>query len=131
MYLTFIQPHLPYVRKQWYTLTAPYVSRVQAAYTTHAEPHVQTAQKYGLAGAQAVRKGYSDASEHRITREVMKLSKEVQRRAGQTWVYAKPRLVRGAEVAERRWREQARPALIRGAKAVLKRLDKGTAVVRG
>jgi hypothetical protein len=134
MYLTFVEPHIPYVRARFHTLTAPYVARVQAEYQKHVEPHINRAQVYSLAGAQAVRKGYSDVTGHRVTRQTQKgavrVYRQVDKRARQVYAYARPKAIAAFREAQRREREQVRPAVIRALKAGLVQLDKATAVAR-
>lgn len=134
IYLTFIQPHVPYVRAKWHAFTAPYIAKAHGAYLQHVDPHVNTAQKYGLAAAQGVRKGYNDVSTHPYTRQASvwggKGYREGQRRGGQAYAFVRPRVIKAGQEAVRMWRETVRPALISGTKAALDRLDKGTAAAR-
>lgn len=134
LYLTFIEPHIPYVRAKVYTLTAPYLARVQGEYRRHLAPHIHAAQVYSLAGAQAVRKAYSDVAGHKYTKQAGAWSgkgyREGERRGRQAYAYVKPRVVRALQEVQRREREQVRPAVIRAMKAGLVQLDKGTTAVR-
>lgn len=124
-YLTFIEPHLPYLRKRIYTLTHPYTSRLSDGWKTHVSPRVDIVSKHA-------KMAYSKTSEtgryiatHPVSKTAVvygdKGSKIAAARAKAAYVWIQPRAHKFALEAERVGREVLGPKALQGLDLVARR----------
>ncbi|OCF57780.1 hypothetical protein L486_05245 [Kwoniella mangroviensis CBS 10435] len=112
-YFTFIQPHFPYLKARYHTLTAPYTSRIQA----FAKPHIESANQYAnLASDHAVR-GYNYASTHPLTGRLAKYAQKgyqvTSENGHKAYVWSKPHFLRARLEVQRITREILGPRAVK------------------
>ena len=103
-YLTFVEPHIPYLKKQAYALTAPYTSRLSALHHSYISPHLATAQMYAQSSFDKSVEAYNYASTHPVTTTVGRYGStgyQFSRRKGyDAYIWSRPHLVRAGQRAE-------------------------------
>jgi hypothetical protein len=134
-YLTLVQPHIPYVKTKFNTLTAPYTSRIAALHNQYLHPQLAAAQLYANSAKEQSVKSYNYISSHPITGQAGKLANKgyrVGRKRGiDAYNFSKPHAIRGAREAERITREILGPRVIRGLEIGGKHAARGYGIVKG
>jgi hypothetical protein len=115
--LTFIQPHIPFIKAKVHTLTAPYTSRVAALHNQYLHPQLAQAQLYATSAKDQSVKSYNYVSSHPVTGQAAKyanLGYQASRKRGiEAYKWSRPHVVRGAKEAERITREILGPRVIK------------------
>lgn len=128
-YLTFVQPHIPYFKTKFHTITAPYTSRVAALHNQYLHPQIAAAQSYANSAKDQTVKSYKYAASHPITGHAGRyanLGYQVGRkRSIQAYNYSKPHVIKGAKEAERIAREILGPRVIKGLEVAGHQVAKG------
>ncbi|KAK4689631.1 hypothetical protein P7C73_g490, partial [Tremellales sp. Uapishka_1] len=133
-YLTFVEPHIPYLKAQYYTLTSPYTSRISDAHGTYIAPHIAAAKaQLGTAAAKSIQ-GYNYVSTHPLTGTASSYANKgykVGREKGdQAYVFARPHVIKGAKEAERIAKEILGPRAVKGLEWGAEQATRGWAVVK-
>jgi len=134
VYLTFVEPHLPYIKTKARALTAPYTSRLASYHETYLSPHISTAGKYSqIAGKRSV-ESYNYVKAHPLTGTAAKYANKGfqvgKARTQQAYRLAKPHAVRAGKEAERITREILGPRVIAGLEWSGVQIGKGWVVVK-
>lgn len=129
VYLTQVQPHLPYLRTKWYTLTAPISDRVQAAHGQYLAPHLSTAGRYTKSASNSAVSGWRYAARHPFTalanRHAQKTYRLGKQKGGEAYVWSRPHVHRMARQAEKFTREQVVPRATAALKFVVDHIEDG------
>lgn len=119
-YLTFVEPHLPYLRTKVHTLTAPYTSRISALHRQYVAPHLTTAGRYAQTAGKSTVDTYKYVAAHPFTGHAGRYANagyQVSKaKSQQAYEWSKPHAIRGGREAERIAREILGPRVIAGAK---------------
>ncbi|WRT68718.1 uncharacterized protein IL334_005698 [Kwoniella shivajii] len=112
-YFTFVQPHIPYLKAKYYSITAPYTSRFSA----FAEPHIKTANTYANLASDRAVKGYNYASTHPVTGKAGELAKKGyligSEKGYKAYLWSKPHVLRARLEIERITRDILGPRAIK------------------
>lgn len=134
-YLTFVQPHIPYFKTKFHTITAPYTSRVAALHNQYLHPQIAAAQLYANSAKDQTVKSYKYAASHPVTGHAGRyanLGYQVgKKRSIEAYNYSKPHVIRGAKEAERIAREILGPRVIKGLEAAGHQAAKGYGFTKG
>ncbi|WVR09310.1 hypothetical protein IAU60_006375 [Kwoniella sp. DSM 27419] len=129
-YLTFVQPHIPYLRAKVYGLTAPYTSRISA----FASPHIATANAYATSASDRAVKGYKYAATHPLTgmasgyaQKGYKVGSEQSHKAYQ---WSKPHALRFRLEVERIIKEVLAPRAVKDLRSAAVQIAKVQAIAR-
>ncbi|WVQ79772.1 hypothetical protein IAT38_001872 [Cryptococcus sp. DSM 104549] len=100
-YLTFIQPHIPYLRARWHAITSPYTSRISA----FASPHIATANAYAKAASERASASYNYAASHPLTGHASRYANQGYKigseRGYQAYQWSRPHALRAGKEVER------------------------------
>jgi hypothetical protein len=133
-YLKFVQPHIPFVKAKFQTLTAPYTSRLAALHNQYLHPQIATAQLYANSAKDQSVKSYNYVASHPVTGQAGKyanLGYQVGRKRSITaYNYSRPHVIRGAKEGERIAREILGPKVIRGLEIGGQHAAKGYSIVK-
>lgn len=117
-YLTFVQPHIPFVKAKVHTLTAPYTSRVAALHNQYLHPQIAAAQLYANSAKDQTVKSYNYVASHPFTGHAGRYAnagyQTGRKRSIEAYNYSRPHVIRGAKEAERIAREILGPKAIKG-----------------
>ena len=134
-YLTLVQPHIPYVKTKFITLTAPYTSRISALHNQYLHPQLAAAQLYANSAKYQSIKSYKYVASHPVTGQAGKYANAGyqvgRKRSIDAYNYSKPHAIRGAKEAERITREILGPRVIRGLEIGGKHAARGYGIVKG
>lgn len=134
-YLTFVQPHIPFIKSKVHTLTAPYTSRVAALHNQYLHPQLAAAQLYANSAKDQTVKSYKYAASHPVTGHAGRyanLGYQIGRkRSIEAYKYGKPRAIRAAREAERIAREILGPRVIKGLEVAGTQAARGYGVLKG
>lgn len=134
-YLTLVQPHLPYVKAKFNTITAPYTSRIAALHNQYLHPQLAAAQLYANSAKDQSVKVYKYVSSHPVTSQAGKYANAGyqvgRKRSIDAYNFSKPHAIRGAKEAERIAREILGPRVIRGLEIGGKHAARGYGIVKG
>ncbi|WWC90386.1 uncharacterized protein L201_005320 [Kwoniella dendrophila CBS 6074] len=113
IYYTFIQPHIPYLKAKYYSLTEPYTSRINS----FIKPHIETANQYvNLVNDKAI-KSYNYASTHPVTGQATKLAQKGYKISSENsykvYQWSKPHFLRARLEIERITREILGPRAVK------------------
>lgn len=133
-YLTFIQPHIPYVKAKVHTLTAPYTSRVAALHNQYLHPQLAAAQLYATSAKDQSVKSYNYVASHPVTGQAGKYVnlgyQTGRKRSIEAYNWSRPHAVRAAKEAERVAREILGPRAIKGLEVAGDQAAKGYNLVK-
>lgn len=117
-YLTFVHPHVPYLRAKAYGLTAPYTSRVSALHHQHVAPHIATANSYAQAGAKNAVNNYNYVVGHPYTKEAGRRAHQGyqigRQKSWETYKWSKPHAERAGREGQRILEEVVGPRVYAG-----------------
>ena len=134
-YLTLVQPHIPYVKTKFNTLTAPYTSRISALHNQYLHPQLAAAQLYANSAKDQSVKSYKYVASHPVTGQAGKYANKGyqvgRKRSIDAYNFSKPHAIRGAKEAERITREILGPRVIRGLEIGGKHAARGYGIVKG
>jgi hypothetical protein len=134
-YLTLVQPHIPYVKTKFNTLTAPYTSRIAALHNQYLHPQLAAAQLYANSAKDQSVKSYNYIASHPVTGQAGKFANKGyqigRKRSIDAYNFTKPHAIRGAKEAERITREILGPRVIRGLEIGGKHAARGYGIVKG
>ena len=134
-YLTLVQPHIPYVKTKFNTLTAPYTSRIAALHNQYLHPQLAAAQLYANSAKDQSVRSYNYVASHPITGQTGKLANKGyqigRKRSIDAYKFSRPHVIRGAKEAERITREILGPRVIRGLEFGGKHAARGYGIVKG
>ncbi|WWC63646.1 uncharacterized protein I303_106251 [Kwoniella dejecticola CBS 10117] len=129
-YFTFVQPHIPYLKAKYHTLTAPYTSRISA----FARPHLDTASQYANLATENAVKGYKFASTHPVTGQISKYAQKGYQvgseNGNKAYQWSKPHVLRARLEVERITREILGPRAVRAIQRATVEAAKVEAAVR-
>jgi hypothetical protein len=133
-YLTFVQPHIPYIRTKFHTLTAPYTGRIAALHNQYLHPQLAAAQLYANSAKDQSIKSYNYISTHPVTGHAGRyanLGYQVGRkRSIEAYKWSKPHVIKGAKEAERVTREILGPRVIKGLEIGGEHVARGYKIVK-
>lgn len=134
VYLTQVQPHLPWARTKWYTLTAPISDRVSAAHQQYLAPHISTAGRYSKSASDSAISGWRYAARHPFTALAQRHAQTGYRvgkqKGGEAYVWSRPHVLRLARKAEKLTREEVVPRVTAALKFVVDHLEDGFYVAK-
>ncbi|WWC71253.1 uncharacterized protein I206_105206 [Kwoniella pini CBS 10737] len=129
-YFTFVQPHIPYLKARYHTITAPYTSRIRA----FTNPHIETATRYANLASDNAVKGYNYASTHPVTGQISKYAQkgwQVGSENGyKAYQWSKPHFLRARLETERITREILGPRAVKAIERATVEAAKIEAIVR-
>lgn len=133
-YLTFIQPHIPYVKAKVHTVTAPYTSRVAALHNQYLHPQLAAAQLYANSAKDQTVKSYNYVASHPATGHAGRYAnlgyQTGRKRSIEAYNWSKPHAIRGAKEAERIAREILGPRVIKGLEVAGHQANQGYQAVK-
>lgn len=133
-YLTFVEPHIPYLKTKYTALTAPYTSRVTAFHNQHLAPHLATANRYAHSTSKRSVELYKQVAAHPYTGHAARYANQIYQLAKvkghQAYQISKPHAIRAGKEAERVVREILGPRVLEGLKWSKGQLDKVGAIVK-
>lgn len=134
VYLTFVEPHLPYLLARFHALTAPYTSRLSAFHQTHVSPRLVMAQAYAKTASDRSVNTYNYVSTHPLTDTIRKYANvgfQFGRRKGyDAYVLIRPHVVRAIERAEVIAKEVLGPRAVAGLEWGADRAARGWEVLK-
>ena len=117
-YLTFIQPHIPYLKARFYALTSPYSSRISHLYSLHVAPHVQTASEYARAGGNGAVDTYRYVASHPLTGHAGRYTKQGyqlgRRKSIDAYTWSRPHVLRAGNEGYRVASQTIFPKVVEG-----------------
>jgi ElaB/YqjD/DUF883 family membrane-anchored ribosome-binding protein len=117
IYLTFVQPHIPFIRTKISALTAPYTSRISAFHQSSVSPHLNTAGRHARQAAKRSVDAYNYVAAHPFTGNAGRYAnrgyKLARNRAQQAYTFSKPHAIRAGKEAERIAREILGPRAVK------------------
>ncbi|ORY32135.1 hypothetical protein BCR39DRAFT_587128 [Naematelia encephala] len=129
-HLTFIQPHIPYLKARAHALTAPYTARLTAIYQTYIAPYISTARIYAKSASDNAIKGYKYVSTHPITGHTGRYAKIGQQKAYQGYLWSRPHAIRAGQESKRVAKEVLGPRVIRGIEVAGGHVSRGWVVAK-
>nr|XP_031863847.1 uncharacterized protein CI109_000490 [Kwoniella shandongensis]KAA5530919.1 hypothetical protein CI109_000490 [Kwoniella shandongensis] len=129
-YLTFIQPHIPYLKARYHTFVDPYTTRVSA----FSSPHIATAKQYFNQISNRAIQSYAYASSHPLTGHAGNYAKKgykVSSEKGyQAFQWSKPHAHRFSKEAERIATQILGPRAVQAAEIAAARLSHAWVVLK-
>jgi hypothetical protein len=134
-YLTFVQPHIPYIKTKFTTLTSPYTSRISALHNQYLHPQLAAAQLYANSAKDQSVKSYKYVASHPVTGQAGKYANAGyqvgRKRSIDAYKFSKPHAIRAGKEAERITREILGPRVIRGLEIGGHHVAKGYGILKG
>ena len=104
-YLTYVEPHIPGLKARFYTLTAPYTSRISAFYSTYIQPHLNTTYKYGQSAGDSSVRTYKYVAGHPLTGHAGRYANNGyvfgRRKSVEGYTWARPHAIRAGQEGRR------------------------------
>jgi hypothetical protein len=134
-YLTFVQPHIPYIKTKFTTLTSPYTSRISALHNQYLHPQLAAAQLYANSAKDLSVKSYKYVASHPVTGQAGKYANAGyqvgRKRSIDAYKFSKPHAIKAGKEAERITREILGPRVIRGLEIGGHHVAKGYGILKG
>jgi len=134
VYLTFVEPHIPYIRNKFTAITAPYTSRLATYHNAYVSPHLNTAGQYAQTAGKRSVDSYNYVKAHPLTGTAGKYANRAfqigKARTQQVYAWSKPHAIRAGNEAARIAREILGPRVIASLKWSGVQVEKGWAVVK-
>ena len=128
-WLTFIEPHLPYLRAKLHGLTAPYTARANAFQRQYVSPHIATAKGYAKGASDSTKQGYKYVAGHPLTAHAGKYGRLAHNKGYEAYLASHPHLARAYDQTRRVVLEVILPRVLKGLEITSAQISKHTASV--
>lgn len=133
--LTYIQPHVPFVKAKFTEATAPVTLRLQELYKVHLAPHVKVAKSYLCAAAKQAKATYREVVAHPVSKQAhkhgqhaFKLGKHHGYRA---YLASRPHAIRAWNEGRRHTRDTIIPRAVQALHFVSNQIAHAWLVIKG
>ena len=134
VFLTFIQPHIPFLTNKASAITAPYTARVSALHQSYIEPHLTIAQQYAQAAGKQSVDAYNYVFTHPLTGQTAKYAGHGYRlsrdKSHQAYEWSRPHAIRAGRGADYITRKVVGPRVVGAASWGAEQTEKGWSVIR-
>jgi hypothetical protein len=133
-YLTFIEPHLPYLRARYHRITAPYTARLSALHNMYFAPHMATAEAYAASARNSAAQMYRYVANHPFTHAAGDYAgagyRVSRQKSYDAYVWSRPHAIRAGRGTERVAREVLGPRVVEGLSWSSVQAGKGWGIVK-
>ena len=134
IYLTFIDPHVPYLKARAHEITSPYAYKARALYDAHLAPHVAVAAKHFKVVRKQACETFKWAKSHPYTGHASRYAADsyafTRVKSQQAYKYSHPHVVRFAQKTDKFAREVLGPKAVDAIEWVLIRISRGAAFAK-